>query len=79
MFLIFECFLVYPNSNGVVSIGSNLIWTVVICPNIYNISRMKIVKNSSNLPRWFQLYQGLNEAVSITQIWLKLLDRPKYL
>jgi len=39
MFLIFKCYFVYPNFNEVVSIGSNLIWTVAICPNIYNISR----------------------------------------
>ena len=56
MFLILNCFLVYTNLNEVVSIGSNLIWTVVICPNIYNISRMQSERNSSNLPRWFQLY-----------------------
>jgi len=42
MFLILKCFLVYQNLNEVVSVGSNLIWTVVICLNIYNISRMQI-------------------------------------
>jgi len=42
MFLILKCFLVHPNLNEIVSIGSNLIWTGVICPNIYNISRMQI-------------------------------------
>jgi len=34
----FEMFLVCPNLNEVVSIGSNLNWTVAICPNIYNLS-----------------------------------------
>jgi len=29
---------------------------------------------TSSLPRWFQLYPSLNEAVSITQIWLGLLE-----
>jgi len=42
MFLTFKCFLVYPDLNEVVSIGSNLIWAVVTCPNIYNMSRMQI-------------------------------------
>jgi len=42
MFLTFKCFLVYPNLNEVVSVGSNLIWTVIIWPDIYNISRMQI-------------------------------------
>jgi len=67
MFLIFKCFWLYPNLNEVVSIGSNLIWAVVICPNIYNNLVCKSEWNSSNVPRWFQLYPGLNEAVSITQ------------
>jgi len=43
-FLILKCSLVSPNLNEVVSVGSSLIWTVVICPNIYNISRMQIWK-----------------------------------
>jgi len=74
MFLILKCFLVHPNLNEIVSIGSNLIWTGVICPNIYNISRMQIWKKLLNLPRWFQLCPSLNEAIWITQIWLKLLE-----
>ena len=44
MFLILKCFLIYPNLDEVVSIGSNLIWSVVICRDIYNISRMQIWK-----------------------------------
>ena len=27
-----------------------------------------------NLPRWFQMYPSLNEVVSITEIWLRLLE-----
>ena len=73
-FLILKCFLVYRNLNEVVSVGFNLTWTVVICPGIHNISRMQIWKNLLNLPRWFQLCPSLNEAISITRIWLKLLE-----
>ena len=39
MFLIFKCFLLYPNLNEVVSIGPNLSWALVICPNVYNICK----------------------------------------
>jgi len=34
------------------------------CPNVYNTCKSEW--NSSNLPRWFQLFPTLNEAVSIT-------------
>jgi len=71
----FKCFLVYPNLNEVVSIGSNLIWTVVICPNIYYISHMQIWKKLfkfiqmvSIVPKfeWSCLnYQSMFEAVGI--------------
>jgi len=44
----------------------------VICPNIYNMCESEW--NASNAPRWFQLYPSLNEAVSIIQIWLGLLE-----
>jgi len=53
-------------------IGPNLIGAVVICPDICNICKSEWI--FFNLPRWFQLYPSLNEAVSITQIWFRLLD-----
>jgi len=72
MFLILKCFLLYPNLNEVVSVGPMLIWAVVICSDICSICKSEW--HSSNLPRWFSLYQRLNEALSITQIWSRLLE-----
>ena len=68
MFLTFKCFLVYPNLNEVVSVGSNLIWTVIIWPDIYNISRMQIWKK----------FQICPDGSNCTHVWMKLFQLPKY-
>jgi len=53
--------------NEVVSSGPNLIGAVGIYRNVHNTWYANL-NEPLNLPRWFQLYPSLNDAVSITTL-----------
>jgi len=86
MFVIIKCFYLHPNLNEVVSIGSNLIWAAVICPNIFTTSRMQIwmklfqfaqmvpiVPSRFNYPNMSAAVGICPNASNFMQIWMKVL------
>jgi len=49
MFLLLKCFQLYPKFKEVISIGPNLIWTFVICPNVMQVG-MKLFQFTQMVP-----------------------------